>query len=583
MIQPSVHYSLTPTDPKGHVFTTQCKIPQAMAQQEFFLPNWIPGSYKIREFCKHIIRMHATANGQPVALVQLSKNRWRVESPPAELVITAEIYAWDISVRGCHLDQTHGFFNGTHAFFAVDGLEHAPCTVEFHPPEGKSFHAWELATAMEPHDVKSNGFGAYSAQNYDELIDHPVEMGLFESIDFKSEGVPHRIVITGPCVLDREKLGQDLSKLCAEHIRLFGEFPSSHYLFLTRVYGKAFNGLEHRASSSLVISRKNMPYPGMPENTEDYATFLSLASHEYFHTWNVKRIKPEVFLPYDLDKENYTRQLWVFEGFTSYYEDLALVRAGLISVDRFLGFFAEKMTSLLNGPGHLVQSVCDSSFCAWDKFYDPNENSPNATVSYYTKGAVIAFIIDAYLREHSEMTLDDLMRTLWEKFGKIYQGVPENWIESHLGEITKQGLSALLHDCLQEAKPLPIDQAAKSLGIEFSYRVKESDCAVELGVKTDSDNVITVCYTGSAAHQAGLSAQDKLLAINGIALSSDKLDILLRTHQPGDKVTLHAFRRDELMVFEVTLQQKRPQEVNLSLADVEGAVLVRREAWLKGR
>lgn len=575
-----VHYQLILSDPHAHIMTSVCLIEQSQDYQEIGLPNWIPGSYKIRDFSKHVISMNATANGEPVALTQISKNRWRVESPGAKLSVTAKIYAWDISVRGCHLDQTHGFFNGTHCFLTVKGQENQPCSVEFFPPEGKHYHDWHLATAMTPLKTHRNGFGSYQAENYDELIDHPIEMGEHLVLEFKPSAVPHKIVLTGPCVLEASRLVRDLEKLCDQHIRMFGEFPSAHYFFLTRILGKAFNGLEHRASSALVISRKNMPYPGMPDDTEDYATFLSLVSHEYFHTWNVKRIKPEAFMPYLLDSEAYTRQLWIFEGFTSYYEDLALVRAGLVSVNLFFKMFTEKMTSVLMGPGHLVQSVTDSSFCAWDKFYDPNENSPNAVVSYYTKGAIIAFMIDAYLREHTAYTLDDVMRTLWHKFGKVHKGVPEGWLEKHLGEITGEGISPFLHEWLYEAAPLPIDVAAASLGLTFSLEHKSTEPRVELGVKLDADNTISVCYSGSAAQASGLSAQDKLVAIDGIAANSEKLDILLRSYAPGDTVKIHAFRRDELMLFDVTLKPKLPHEVKLSLADCEGEVLKRREAWL---
>lgn len=583
MSKTDIHYDFYPSEPRAHVFTVVCHLEKAKAEQEIWLPNWIPGSYKIRDFSKHIISVSAQANHQSVSLTQLAKNRWRIHCLPGKVSVTAKIYAWDISVRGCHFDQTHGFFNGTHCFFAIQDQEDSACTVDFHSPEDKNQKDWKLATAMTPVKTDRKGFGTYEAANYDELIDHPFEMGLHEEIEFKAHGVPHRMAITGICKPDRARLCADLEKVCEAHITLFGGFPSSHYLFLTRVIGKGFNGLEHRASSSLVIARKNLPYVGMPNDSEDYATFLSLISHEYFHTWNVKRIKPEVFMPYDLDKESYTRQLWIFEGFTSYYEDLLLVRAGVITVCRFLALFSEKMESVLNAPGHLVQPVTDSSFCAWDKFYDPHENTPNTGVSYYSKGAVIAFLIDAYLRENTVYSLDDVMRMLWKDFGKINKGLPEGWLENYLCELTEQALKSPLKEWLYEAKDLPIAQAAQSLGLDFEYRTKKSDTTVELGVKCESDNqTITCCLADGAAMRAGLSAQDKLIAINGLSASADKHDILLRPYQPGDKVTVHAFRRDELMVFELVLQAKRPREVKLSLAEVQGAVLGRREEWLSG-
>lgn len=577
-----LHYRFMPSNPEGHVFTVELCIEKGAENQEIWFPNWIPGSYKIRDFSKHIISVSATANAKAVKLKQLSKSVWRVESPPAKLVVTAKIYGWDISVRGCHFDQTHGFFNGTHAFFAVKGQENAPCTVEITAPEAKTYQDWTLATGMTPVKIDKKGFGLYSAQNYDELIDHPFEMSELDVIDFKPEGIPHKLALTGQIEnIDRNKIASDLEKLCATQIKLFGEFPSKNYVFLCHVMGKAFNGLEHRASSKLVISRKNIPYVGMPDDTEDYATFLSLVSHEYFHTWNVKRIKPEIFMPYNLESESYTRQLWIFEGFTSYYEDLLLVRSGVISPERFFSLFAYKMTSVLNGPGHLVQSVTDSSFCAWDKFYDPNENSPNAVVSYYSKGAIIAFMIDAYLRANLDTSLDDVMRLLWNDFGKPNIGLPETWLEQYLDKITQGELTPALQQWLYEAKPLPIKEAAESLGVSFSYVPKPDEVTVAFDIILDGENNILVCYAGGAAQRAGLSAQDKLVAINGIAVASDKFDVLLRPYKPGETVKVHAFRRDELMEFDLKLNPKKPSLVKLGFLEADANVTKRREAWLR--
>ena len=378
-----IHYAVLPAHPAAHRFEVRCVVDTPdPAGQRFALPAWIPGSYLVRDFARNIVSIRAESGGKPVALEKTDKHTWRAAplKQPAALTVVIEVYAWDLSVRGAHFDETHAFFNGTSTFLRVIGQEDAPCLVDIQPPEGERYKDWRVATAMTPVQAggdrrgkaKRHGFGLYCAENYDELIDHPVEMGRFSHATFEACGVPHEIVITGRHDCDMSRLCRDLKRICEWQIRFFGEpAPMSRYVFLVTAVGSGYGGLEHRASTALLCSRNDLPYAGMSGLPEGYRTFLGLCSHEYFHTWNVKRIKPAAFTPYDLERENYTTLLWAFEGFTSYYDDLALLRSGAIELKDWLELMAKTISNVLRTPGRLKQSLAESSFDAWSKFYRP--------------------------------------------------------------------------------------------------------------------------------------------------------------------------------------------------------------------
>jgi predicted metalloprotease with PDZ domain len=402
-----IRYAIRPLNPEAHTFTVSCTVPDPdPAGQCLALPAWIPGSYLIRDFARHIVTIRAECGGKPWRLTKIDKHTWRAPACPdgEALSVHCEIYAWDLSVRGAHLDQSHGFFNGTSVFLRVIGHEEAPCQVDIEAPPGPQYADWRIATALqpahaEPGGAKAHGFGVYQAANYDELIDHPVEMGLFTLASFSACGVDHEIAISGRHDADIERIAADLARICAWQIRFFGEpAPMSRYVFLVTAVGEGYGGLEHRASTALLCSRDDLPYPGMGKISEGYRKFLGLCSHEYFHTWNVKRIKPAEFIPYDLDRENFTTLLWFFEGFTSYYDDLALLRSGSIKLADWLEITAKTISSVQRGPGRRLQTLAESSFDAWSKFYRPDENTPNAVVSYYAKGALVALALDLTLR-----------------------------------------------------------------------------------------------------------------------------------------------------------------------------------------
>ena len=365
----AIHYTISAAQPRAHVFDVTCRVaaPDPTGQR-FFMPAWIPGSYLVRNYARHVIDFAASADGKPVAAHKLDKSTWRCAPCGGPLTVRYRVFAWDASVRGSHLDSRHGFFNGVCVFMEVHGQEHEPVSVDIEPPAGATA-SWRVATSMTRAGAEEWGFGRYRAADYDELIDHPVEMGVVDVIDYAVANVPHYVVLRGHHACNGERLAADLTRICAEHVALFGELPEmDRYVFLTNVLGKGYGGLEHRASSALVCSRHELPGTdsGM---SKDYRRFLGLASHEYFHLWNIKRIRPAAFTPFGLSDESYTELLWVFEGITSYYDDLALVRSGVIDEASYLELVSETVARVLSVPGHRWQSLAR---CYWRR----NEYTP---------------------------------------------------------------------------------------------------------------------------------------------------------------------------------------------------------------
>lgn len=571
-------YSIVPIHPAAHLFEVTCTVSRPdPSGQRFSLPAWIPGSYMIREFARHIVWLEAECNGARLACRKISKDTWLCDPCGGPLRLTYQVYAWDLSVRAAHLDTNHGYFNGTSVFLLVHGRERSKCIVDIQPPSGTAYARWRVGTALARGTAKAHGFGTYSAADYDELVDHPVEMGEFVLATFEACGVHHEVILSGRQQADMERLCRDMRVICETHIRFFGEpAPMSRYVFLIMVVGEGYGGLEHRASTSLLCGRHVLPRVGETEVDEDYRSFLGLVSHEYFHTWNVKRIKPEVFQPYDLSREAYTRQLWAFEGITSYYDDLALVRSGLISVEAYLQLLGETATRVWRGSGRLKQTVTESSFDAWTKFYRQDENAANAIVSYYTKGTLVALALDLTIRRDSQggKSLDDVMRALWQRYGRTTQGVPEGAIERVAAEVSGLDLQAFFAMALDTTADLPLAELLAEVGVAFVLRPAQSDSdkggkpvaksdahpvphpALGARLAEGSEARLAAVFDGGAAQAAGLSAGDLLVAFNGIKATRAGVEKFLKRARAGEVVHVHAFRRDEL--FEADMQLKAP-------------------------
>lgn len=594
----AIHYQLVLHDPAAHLFAVTLTMEQpAPDGQRFLLPAWIPGSYMVRDFARNIVRIRAEAGGRQVALTKLDKHSWQAAPCTGTLTLRYEVYAWDLSVRAAHFDQSHAFLNGSSLFLRAAGHEQAPHVVDLKRPAGARYKNWRVATALPELGAPRYGFGSYCAGGYDELIDHPLEIGEFALAGFEAHGVPHDVVVSGQVPnLDLARLCADLRKICESQIALFEphtrQAPVARYVFLVLAVGEGYGGLEHRASTALLCARANLPVAGRAAMSDGYRDFLGLCSHEYFHTWNVKRIKPAAFAPYDLQGENYTSLLWLFEGFTSYYDDLILVRSGVIDQAAYLKLVAKTVNGVLRGSGRAKQSVAESSFDAWTKYYRQDENAPNAIVSYYTKGSLVALALDLTIRAGSggKKSLDDVMRMLWQRYGRDFyapdgsggRGVTEAELLAVFDAASGLKLGRTIRRYAYGTADLPLARLLAPFGVKWADASHLEQPS--LGVRTVAaagDCKLANVYEGGAAHRAGLSAGDLLVAIDGLRATVGSLDVLLGRYRIGDSITLLAFRRDELLTFTVVLTADAAPQVSLT-APYRSATLVKmRAAWLK--
>jgi len=599
----AVHYTIKSDKPEAHLYTVTCQISEPDPQgQRVTMPAWIPGSYMMRDFAKNIVQIKAHDHKGKVQLNKLDKQTWQCASCSGTLTLEYEVYAWDLSVRSAHLDTTHAYFNGSSVFLAVEGKTTQACSVEILPPEGKQYREWRVATTLPRANTGLYQFGHFYANDYEELIDHPVEMGHFTLATFEAGGIPHDIVITGQHRADMERLSRDLKQICQTHINMFGELPvMERYMFLTMVVGSGYGGLEHRSSTSLLCSRNDLPLMNEEEITENYCNFLGLCSHEYFHTWNIKQIKPAAFFPYDLQQESYTSQLWAFEGITSYYDDLGLLRSGLITENRYLELLGQTATRVWRGSGRAKQSVAESSFDAWTKFYKQDENAPNAIVSYYTKGSLIALSLDLRLRQLTgqQKSLDDLMRHLWQHYGKKQIGVPEGKIEEIAADIAGTDLDDFFQRYVYGTEDTPLSELLQDYGLRFSLRRAEnmddkggkpatSDRPLShIGARFVNDTqgaMISHIFDDGPAQAAGLSAGDSIIAIDQLKVDKQTIEKLINSYPPDSTITVHAFRRDELMRFEVMLQAGGLNTCVFELSESTSAAQdQQRRAWLQSQ
>ncbi|MCA1324065.1 M61 family metallopeptidase [Herbaspirillum sp. alder98] len=593
-----IRYTITSRDPASHVYEVTVTVDRPAADgQVFSLPAWIPGSYMIREFAKNIVQIKGESGGRKVTLKKRDKHTWQAAPCNGALTLSYQVYAWDLSVRTAHLDQTHGFFNGTSVFLAVHGFEEGQHVVEIVRPEGEAFKRWRVATSLPELKARRYGFGSYVAQNYDELIDHPVEIGSFALATFDAHGTQHDVVITGQVPnLDLPRLCADLKKICEAQIAFFEpktrRAPMARYVFMTMAVGDGYGGLEHRASTALICARADLPVKGRAEQTDGYRTYLGLCSHEYFHTWNVKRIKPAVFAPYDLRQEGYTSLLWLFEGFTSYYDDLFLVRTGVIDTDNYLKLLAKTVNGVLRGSGRKKQSVAESSFDAWVKYYRQDENAPNAIVSYYTKGSLVALGLDLTIRTQTRgrRSLDDVMRGLWLRYGRdffegdaIGAGVPEDQMLALMEELSGASLKRFYDRHIVGTDDVPLAELLPAFGVGHDDE-SGRDLKPWLGariVKDGADAKLASVYEGGPAALAGLSAGDKLVAMDGLRVVAGGFEGLLARYRVNDTVRVHVFRRDELLDVGVRLKADGLVPVKLSALGKPAATVRQRESWLK--
>lgn len=584
-----IQYRIDVADPHAHLFRVTLNVSEPATEQRLSLPVWIPGSYLVREFARHLSALTATQAGKPVVLEQLDKASWLARcSGRGALSVSYLVYAFDTSVRAAFLDANRGFFNGTGTFLRVEGREGEPQRLRI----GTLPRGWQVATALPATDVDANGRGHYEAADYDELVDHPVELGRFWRGRFEAAGVPHEFVVAGALPdFDGDRLLADATRICEAQIAFWhgtprrgaaSKAPFGRYVFLLNTAEDGHGGLEHRASTALLAARRDLPQKGRSETSDGYANVLGLISHEYFHTWNVKRLRPAEFRRYDYTQENYTELLWFFEGFTSYYDDLILRRAGLIDAPQYLRLLAKTIAGVLGSPGRQVQSVAQASFDAWVKYYRGDENTPNSTISYYTKGSLVALALDLSLRADGG-SLDAVMRGLWQR--SAGGPIAESDIAAVLAEVGQRSYTKELAAWVHGTGELPLQRLLGSVGVE--WQAQAATLAQRLGVRVSESALTGVKVThvlrGGAGEQAGLAAGDEVIALNDWRLR--RLDDALRLLQPGERGTLIVVRDQRLHHLPLTMPKLSAGSggVGLSLDDKAAkAALALRSAWLDG-
>lgn len=548
-----------------HTFSVRLEIKsEAHKTLNLCFASWIPGSYMIRDFAKNLTQISAkNSQGKPLSLTKVDKQTYTLDKCDAVTHVEYQIYAFDLSVRSAFLDKEFGFFNGTSLFPLIKEMQGSPIQVQFSPVE--SMPGWQLYTAMPKLFASGNGFGLYKVDDYLDLIEHPVLYAQANRVNFEFNDIEFELIMAGGHDADMTRIQNDVYKLVEHHFALFGDdLDISHYQFQTMLTENDFGGLEHTHSTALMFSRHDLPTMAQRHQVPDgYKLFLSLCSHEFFHTWHVKRIKPEIFYNPDLAQEVYTKQLWIFEGFTSYYDDFSLQRTGIISNKDYLTLLGQSLTRLQRNPGQHLQSVTESSFDAWTKFYKQDENAANAIVSYYTKGAMIALCLDLKIRIESadKYSLDDVMRSLWMKHGKTAKGTHEHIIHDIIREDLKLDLDSFIDSLINCRDVLPLETLLSEFGITMHLRASQGKddkggmpCDKVISRDLGADYQITPegykiqrVINGRSAQKSGLQKDDTLIALNGWKLSGKPLEALLERESEYSTACFTLFRRGRLI------------------------------------
>jgi predicted metalloprotease with PDZ domain len=597
-----IDYRIEVGSAHAHRFVVTLRIAQPHERQRLSLPVWIPGSYLVREFARHLSPLTAVQGKKAVDVVQLDKSTWElICTGKGALTVSYEVYAFDTSVRAAFLDARRGFFNGTSVFLKAEGFEDEPQRLKITGlPKG-----WGVATGLSAVKVNAQGLGDYEAPDYDSLVDHPVELGTFWRGTFTAKGVPHEFIVSGASAdLDGPRLLADTQRICEAQITFWHgrRKPAfERYVFMLNAVDDGYGGLEHRNSTALICARRDLPRAGRPVNTEAYQTLLGLISHEYFHTWNVKRLKPAEFAPYDYTQENYTRMLWFFEGFTSYYDDQFLLRTSLIDAKTYIRLLAKTINQVQATPGRHQFSVAQASFDAWTRYYRPDENTANATVSYYTKGSLVGLCLDLCLRQcppEGKLTpsLDGVMLRLWQ----LQRPIEEADIAQALQDEAPKGPPAwtgvrswaeLLQTWVHGTDELPLQSLLGAAGVNWIS--KPAALTQRLGVRLSEAGgslKVQAVMRHSVAENAGLSASDELIALDGWRLR--KSDDLALWHNDRQPQTLLICRDQSMLTLTLPAQSAKPvagqtkgasgDTIALTLTEnLDAQTAQRRHQWLR--
>lgn len=549
---PKIRFTLSFSQPQTHYINVEMHIDGISKENlDVFMPVWAPGSYLVREFSKNVEGVVAKGTqGDELAVNKIRKNGWRIETKGSKSVtLNYQVYAFEISVRTSFVDENHAFISPTGVFMYVKESFNNPVTVKVIP-----HHTWsKISTGLTPVNGKVSEF---VAKDFDWLFDSPIEVGNQDVFEFTAAGVKHEVAMVGGGNYDKVRLAKDMTKIVEEATAIFKENPNDRYVFIVHNYKNGGGGLEHL--NSTVLGAKRMEY----DKEETYAAFLGLVAHEYFHVWNVKRLRPVALGPFDYDNENYTTDLWIAEGFTAYYDNLVTKRAKCISENQYLQLLADDIETQINLPGDKIQSVAESSFDAWIKYYRQNENSSNSMVSYYTKGSLLGLILDLKILDKSKgkHSLDDVMLKAYNQFYKTEQrGFTSDEFKETLESVLGSKLDDFYTDYVYGTKSIDYATLLDKAGLELMINPGNDKPA--LGVSVNKSNIITKVVRDGSAWLGGLNVNDELIAINGIRV--DELSKLVQGYKVGDSLDVLVNRDGVIKTFNMKLLADNSKKVLL--------------------
>lgn len=546
-----IHHELSMPAPETHYFHVETILKDFVEEKIVLtMPVWSPGSYLVREYPKNVNLLRAKdEKGKNLPVKKITKNQWEIEKGKAKTVtVNYEVYAFELTVRTSFLDLTHGFLNGVNIFMYPEGHKDLGGKLTVVPHSS-------FKTISAPLEEEKEGFSSddnaktFIFNDFDELADSPIEIGNQEVFHFTAAGVEHEVAMYGPGNYNVEQLKIDMAKIVESATAIFGQNPNKKYLFIIHNTHERGGGLEHMNSTTLSVNR----WTYSPEN---YMSFLSLVAHEYFHVWMVKRLRPSVLVDYDYSNENYTDLLWVMEGFTSYYDKLLLRRAGFYTEGEYVNRFTGLVNWVERTIGNQVQPVADASFDAWIKAYRPNENSSNTTISYYSKGGLIATVFDAMIIEKSKgkKSLDDFMQKLYHDFyEKENIGITEESFKKTLQQFVDEDLDEFFKKYINGTETIPYDKYLKPLGIKTSLY---NNTVSNLGISTEfKDGLLTITSvkSGGSGEKAGLSPNDEIIAFNGFRVDKEDFDKFTSDLTEGDELNLIISRDKQLMSVDVEI------------------------------
>ena len=571
---PAIHYQVAMSQPSSHLFEVTLHLTDwSNPVLDLKLPVWTPGSYLVREYAKHLQDFAAKTGKINLPWRKLAKNHWQIETNGvSELTVSYRVFANELTVRTNHLDQTHGYFNPAALCFYIPGFEQSRIWVKIVPP----FEEWRVTTPLPTVTGRENTF---EARDFDTLVDSPFEIGCHQLYDFEVLGKSHQLVIWGEGNAQAARLIPDIQTIIEVEAAMFGGLPYDRYVFLLHQAATGAGGLEHKDACTLNYARFGF------RAKDKYDRFMQLVAHEFFHLWNVKRIRPKALENFDYDGENYTPSLWFSEGTTSYYDLLIPLRAGIYDVKAFLHNLGKEITRFETTPGRKVQPVSESSFDAWIKLYRRDANSDNSQISYYLKGELVSLLLDLLIREKhaNQRSLDDVMRQMWEQFGAAEIGFTPAQLQEVIESVAGIDLRDFFARYIDSTDDLPFDQYLSPFGLQIKTDLDEEQPPF-IGFTAKSQNgkeIISFVEMGSPAQLAGVDANDELLAINGWRVTSEKLSDRLKDYQAGDTIQVTVFHQDELRILPVILADPRPH--NYKVVAVENPSVAQKEnfaGWL---